>query len=142
MILKYNNEEITLQRTIFSPTLSASELVPVVPELSIEELQQLLARGENFWFFDVRSESDFNAGHIPGGMHNEQDAKTHKINTAGLNIDDRIILSCQSGRRSAFAAQVLLNAGFKHVESLRGGFNAWQAAQLPIEKSTLQLVNH
>ncbi len=121
-----------MQSGVFFPPIR--EQAPVVPELTIEELEKLLKDNDKFWLFDVRDQSEYDAGHIPGVIHNEQNAKTHAINTTGLGFDDKIIISCQSGYRSAFVTKGLLDAGFTNVKSLHGGFKAWQEKGFPIEK--------
>jgi rhodanese-related sulfurtransferase len=51
-----------------------------------------------------------------------------------IDRDAAVFLICRSGRRSA-EAQVKLSAlGFPDVRNVRGGFEAWQAAGLPVER--------
>jgi len=57
-----------------------------------------------------------------------------------LHIEDRVpdlgrtlVLVCAAGSRSLFASRNLLDLGYSDVRSLRGGFNAWKAAGLPLE---------
>jgi rhodanese-related sulfurtransferase len=47
---------------------------------------------------------------------------------------DKILLSCQSGRRSSMAAKALKEAGYSHVADVDGGFSKWSSERLPIEK--------
>ena len=46
--------------------------------------------------------------------------------------DQEILLICQSGKRSADAAQFLLEAGYTHVASVSGGTVAWREQSLPL----------
>src|SRR6478735_1894665 len=48
----------------------------------------------------------------------------------GLSVE--VVLICGSGKRSMLAARALENQGYLHVASIAGGFQAWQAAGLPI----------
>jgi rhodanese-related sulfurtransferase len=48
--------------------------------------------------------------------------------------DARIVLYCRSGRMSAIAAEELVKLGYTDVWNLKGGFNAWEAAGLPMDK--------
>lgn len=48
--------------------------------------------------------------------------------------DRRVILHCASGGRSALAADMLQNLGYEHVAHMDGGFKAWEAAGLPVQR--------
>ncbi|PKM22698.1 MAG: rhodanese-like domain-containing protein, partial [Gammaproteobacteria bacterium HGW-Gammaproteobacteria-14] len=41
---------------------------------------------------------------------------------------------CRTGRRSAEAATVLENAGFRNIQLLEGDFPGWQAGGHPVQK--------
>jgi len=49
------------------------------------------------------------------------------------NKDAPVVLYCRSGPMSVRAATALVGMGFTHIYSLEGGFNAWNAAGLPME---------
>jgi molybdopterin/thiamine biosynthesis adenylyltransferase/rhodanese-related sulfurtransferase len=51
--------------------------------------------------------------------------------------DADILLICQSGRRSQFAAEALLAKGYRNVASVDGGTQAWSLAGLPMEAPDL-----
>lgn len=46
----------------------------------------------------------------------------------------RIILHCASGGRSALAAAMMQDLGYKNVAHIDGGFNAWKASGKPIDE--------
>ena len=54
-----------------------------------------------------------------------------------LDAKAEVLLICQSGKRSLRAAQALLDAGFTHVTSVRGGTTRWQAEGLPMREPEL-----
>jgi len=47
-------------------------------------------------------------------------------------LDARLILLCDHGCSSALAAATLVDLGFERVADVAGGFEAWQAAGLPV----------
>ncbi|GKB93356.1 rhodanese/cell cycle control phosphatase superfamily protein [Tanacetum coccineum] len=53
------------------------------------------------------------------------------------NKDDQLIVGCQSGVRSVYATNILLEAGFKHVYNMGGGYLAWVENDLPVAMLTL-----
>jgi len=76
---------------------------------------------------DVRTLSEWDAGHIDGARHFE-------LNDLGRHLDqlpkDReLVLVCRSGYRSSIAASLLEGAGFARVSDLRGGMEAWAPSQ-------------
>jgi hydroxyacylglutathione hydrolase len=56
--------------------------------------------------------------------------------TRDLPRDMPIALHCQGGTRSAIAASLLQAQGFTRVANVAGGFKAWEAAGLPVERSS------
>ncbi len=80
---------------------------------------------------DVRTGLEWNAGHAPGALHLPLESVGRRASE--LPSDARIIAVCQSGHRSAIAAQNLANRGFS-VSSISGGMPAWKAAGGGVER--------
>jgi len=74
---------------------------------------------------DVRSEAERDKGFIPGSRH----IPLHELRgrLGELPPDREIIVSCQSGQRSYFAARLLVQHGFR-VRNLSGSYRTWQTA--------------
>lgn len=73
---------------------------------------------------DVREAAEFAAGHIDGARL----LSLGTLDACSQELDPQrpVILYCQSGRRSLAAAEILTARGFVNVQSLRGGFMAYQ----------------
>ena len=69
----------------------------------------------------------------PRGMLEFYADPTSPYHRAELNPDDRIILHCASGGRSALAAATLQEMGYTNIAHLDGGLNAWKEQGLPVE---------
>ncbi|XJZ28928.1 rhodanese-like domain-containing protein [Bacillota bacterium Lsc_1132] len=80
---------------------------------------------------NVRNQSEWDAGHIPGAYHYMLGNLTDKLDS--LPKDKKIITQCQGGGRSAIGASLLQAKGF-NVLNLEGGFSAWEKAGLPTKK--------
>lgn len=97
----------------------------VVAELDPEELRRMM--DDPAWMgrvIDVRTATEHARGHIPGSRLvplAELDAALPDLEAAG-----ELAIYCQSGSRSAVAAQRLLAAGVARVRHLRGGYAAWR----------------
>jgi rhodanese-related sulfurtransferase len=113
----------------------------------IEELMPPAARAEidggDVVLIDVRDPERFEAGHLAGAVnvpsgesardaHNA--AYAEAVKDAGATSDDRVILVCGQGNRSARTADALHNEhGFTNVASIIGGSKLWSDLGYPIE---------
>jgi rhodanese-related sulfurtransferase len=83
---------------------------------------------------DVREPQEFRGGHIPNARNIPLGQVAGKVKDLEKLKDKPVLLSCQTGDRSAQAANTLRQAGFAQVYNLAGGMNAWQQASMPVEK--------
>ena len=93
--------------------------------MKYEELQNKLNAQENFVLLDVRTQEEFDAGHIAGAILLPYDEINLKAATVLPDKEKEIVLYCRSGRRSAFAKKPLVELGYKDVEDF-GGINRWK----------------
>ena len=84
--------------------------------------------------FDVREESEFAAGHLPGAKSLGKGIIERDIEALVPDPDTELVLYCGGGFRSALAADNLQKMGYTNVISLDGGYRDWKEAGLPIEK--------
>src|ERR1017187_2475899 len=76
---------------------------------------------------DVREAEEWSTGHIPGAKHVPKSYLESRIENAAPDHSQHVILYCQSGNRSAWAARTLLDdLGYENVESMTGGFTLWK----------------
>src|SRR5471032_3100431 len=76
---------------------------------------------------DVREVEEWSGGHIPGAKHVPKSFLESRIEGAAPDRDQHVILYCQSGNRSAWAARTLIeDLGYENVESMTGGFTLWK----------------
>jgi hydroxyacylglutathione hydrolase len=108
------------------PDVKASlPAMETTPEIGVEQLAGDL-RAHAVHVVDVRSEAEWDAGHLAGAQHiplGELRARAVEIPT-----DRRIVVHCLGGTRSAIAASLLQSLGYRHVSNFSGGYNAWHAA--------------
>ncbi len=81
---------------------------------------------ETTLMLDVRSAGERKAGYIPGSTHIPLNELRQRVKE--LPPDREIVVSCQSGQRSYFAARFLMQRGFK-VRNLTGSYRTWSVAQ-------------
>jgi molybdopterin/thiamine biosynthesis adenylyltransferase/rhodanese-related sulfurtransferase len=76
---------------------------------------------------DVREAEEWSTGHIPGARHVPKSYLESRIENAAPDRAQHVILYCQSGNRSAWAARTLIDdLGYENVESMTGGFTLWK----------------
>ena len=82
---------------------------------------------------DTRSadEQREQGGVIPGALHHPLSVVLWRLDE--LPRDTRVILICRHGYSSSLAAARLRELGFDAATDVDGGFEAWQAAGLPVE---------
>lgn len=108
-------------------------------QLSVQQLRAGMTKApsmgrKGFILIDVRSTEEHAEGFIPGTDLNidfrEIKARHRDI---GAQLEDHLVVYCQSGHRSNIAAETLADLGYRHVYSLTGSMEAWVAAGFPLE---------
>ena len=92
--------------------------------------RELAALDEPF-VVDVRAESEWSSGHIPGARHIFLADLVDAVDE--LPRDRPIVVACQGGSRSSMGTSLLRARGFENVINFSGGFAEWQKAGLPVE---------
>jgi len=107
--------------------------------LTVQQLRAGLTKGplmtqKGFILIDVRSTEEHATGFIPGTDVNidfrEIKARHRDI---GAQLEDHLVVYCQSGHRSNIAAETLADLGYRHVYNVTGSMNAWLEAGYPVE---------
>ena len=107
--------------------------------LTVQQLRAGLNKGpsmnqKGFILIDVRSTEEHAAGFIPGTDVNidfkEMKARHREL---GAQLEDLLVVYCQSGHRSNIAAETLADLGYRHVYNVTGSMNAWLEAGYPVE---------
>lgn len=113
-------------------TPPGSQVAALAPTVTVVEAAAL--RDGGAFVLDVREPDEWAAGHIPGATLVPLGQLAARIGE--LERDQRIVVVCRSGNRSAQGRDILLGAGFPAVTSLDGGMTDWQAAGMPVETGT------
>ena len=119
-----------------------------IRRVSPEEAKELLDQG--YSYLDVRTETEFEAGHVPGA-YNVPISRKSVPNADFLAVvgshfekDRGLVVGCHTGSRSQRAVIMLADAGYTNVVELRTGFAGsrdafgrpepgWSKKGLPIE---------
>ncbi len=82
---------------------------------------------------DVREGDEVSQGKIPGATHVPRGYLESRIDGIVPDRNQRVIINCASGVRSALAAKTLEELGYTNVQSLTGGFTLWKDRGLDVE---------
>ena len=99
-----------------------------IEELSIEELEQMMAMDTSLQILDVREDWERNldkispSHHIPLGNLMESVSQSYPIE---LSKEQNLVIYCKAGVRSRMACQALQTIGFKNLYNLSQGMDGW-----------------
>jgi sulfur-carrier protein adenylyltransferase/sulfurtransferase len=96
---------------------------PSLPTLTVVELHCLRQADEPHFLIDVREPHEYAVARIDGATLLPLGELPGRL--AEIPRDQRIIVHCKLGGRSAKAAQHLLDQGFPNVWNVEGGITAW-----------------
>lgn len=98
--------------------------------ITVGEVDEVRRSGALIWrCVDVRSATEYAAGHVPGAMNIPLEQIEVRLGDLGLR--EPVILICQSGMRARLAAGLLKQCR-ENVLVLEGGTAAWSNAGLPL----------
>src|SRR5688500_12135521 len=93
-----------------------------IRQLSAPELKVLIESGAPIELVDVRTEWERGLARIDGSRLLDQ---AYHDALMELDRDTRIVFQCHHGIRSQQAAEYFRNAGFRNLDNLVGGIEAW-----------------
>jgi rhodanese-related sulfurtransferase len=105
--------------------------VDLPPAVNVTTIHLLNGRSDVV-VLDVRAQSEYDQGHLPGAMLIPLSQLPARMNE--VPRDCAVIAYCQTGHRSAQAVELLQGAGFSNVHSMIGGLRAWAKAGFEIEQ--------
>lgn len=91
-----------------------------IQSISSSEVNRMITSNDDFTLVDVRTKVEYESEHIKGAINIPLD----EIGSTTLDKETKIVVYCQSGNRSAQAAQKLVNNGYMYVYDL-GGIIDW-----------------
>jgi glyoxylase-like metal-dependent hydrolase (beta-lactamase superfamily II)/rhodanese-related sulfurtransferase len=120
-------------KTVMQLLAEASATVPFV---ALEELKSRLAAGANdLVVLDVREQTAYGNGHIPGARNLPRGQLELHVDEEFPDPTLRIVVCCEFGKISTLAAATLRELGFLRAVALDGGIKAWRDGGFPLEKN-------
>lgn len=104
-----------------------------IKEIDVHDVKKMLGSPEMV-LLDVREDSEWVNGHLPHAKHLCKGIIERDIEKMIPNQQQKIVVYCGGGGRSALVADNLQKMGYQHILSMAGGFRDWQTEGFPIVK--------
>lgn len=101
--------------------------------LDAEQFSAIVLKDTSLQIVDVRTPEEYLEAHIPFAKNYNWNDPLFKDIVQELDKTRPLYIYCRSGKRSAAAAEVLIEQGFEVIE-LQGGMLNWQEHQLPTKQ--------
>jgi PGF-CTERM protein len=119
--VSYGDEVVTATHSI-AITSTANTVIPV--NVEVDEVKRWTDNAdEEVVVVDLRSEEEYDAGHIKGARSIPLGNLTNQ--TAALNTSKKIVIYSADGSNSSVAGTLLMERGFERVYPVIGGLQAW-----------------
>lgn len=105
--------------------------------LSAKEFARKIQKTPGAQVVDVRTPSEFKAGHIKDASNVDISSGEFKSMAAALDKSKPVFVYCLSGGRSASAAKYLRSEGYKEVYEMPGGMMEWRNKDMPEVRLTV-----
>lgn len=127
---------ITILLTFFFLSAHAQETQTFIKNVNAQTFKEFVDAGKGI-VLDVRTPQEIEQGYInnSSSINLYDENFIEKINLIPKNKE--IYVYCKAGGRSAQAAEILKQNGFKMIYNLEGGFTQWENNKFPIAKSKL-----
>jgi phage shock protein E len=103
------------------------------PAIARQTLADQIAADTAPVILDVRSSSEYDAGHVPGAINIPFQEVAARHGELAIEPDQPIVVYCAHGPRAAWAGRALRKAGYTHVLYLDGHMTSWRKDGLPTE---------
>lgn len=105
-----------------------------VKTIDVHQLKNKMDVNPDLCLIDVRELEEWQIGHIPGAHHIPKDHIPTHIGSKISSKSHPIYLHCRGGVRSLYAAQNLIDMGYKKVYSIDGGIIEWAMYGYPVNE--------
>ena len=96
----------------------------VYVNITAEEAKRIMDSEEGYIILDVRTQEEYDQGHIPGAVVISHEEIAEKAEEVLTDKDQLILVYCRSGRRSKLAAEALVELGYTNIKEF-GGIIDW-----------------
>jgi hydroxyacylglutathione hydrolase len=107
--------------------------VAAVPQITVDELSELIKSERDLQIVDVRRPPEYQGGHVPHAIAAPLSRLPETASTLPLNPAKTTAVICAGGYRSSAATSILEQLGFSNLLNVTGGTSAWINAGFEVE---------
>jgi len=100
---------------------------PAFKTVDLKEFEKM-RQGTNVVVLDVRTQREFDQGHIPNAVLLNVNGATFEQDASKLDRSKTYLVHCAAGIRSMKACNIMRTLDFTNLYNLKGGYNAWADA--------------
>ena len=102
------------------------------PDMTPDQLLSSIENNTAPVIVDVRSQSEYESGHVPGAMHLPFYAMWSRHEEIHAKPEDPVVLYCEHGPRAWIGKFALWTVGYKNIVYLDGHMSGWKQQGLPM----------
>ncbi len=107
--------------------------VATVPQISVDQLHELLQREDDLQVIDVRRPAEYESGHVGPAVTAPLGELQKTVSGLGVVPTQKTAVICAGGYRSSAATSILEQQGFTNLLNVTGGTGAWIKAGYPVK---------
>ena len=97
----------------------------IIKHVSMNDIVQIMEENENYIILDVRTQAEYNQGHIPNAICIPNETIDENVVNKLPDKNQMILVYCRSGNRSKQAAEKLKKLGYTNLIEF-GGIIDWK----------------
>ncbi len=129
LVLLYSCEIQAPQSNKAQPDSTSTELLNTYHDTDVAGAKGMINKFSDLVILDVRTPEEVAQGHIDKAKNIDYKADSFESIINELDKNQKYLVYCRSGRRSAAAAEIMTKAGFTDVTNMKGGYLAWSDAE-------------
>lgn len=110
LLFSQENEQVAMYKTVNSEIFAG----------------EVLGEGVSVNIIDLRTSSEFLAGHIRGAENIDFNSTNFSEELEALEKDEEYFVYCQDGTKSFRTLRIMEEKGFENVTLLKNGLNSWE----------------
>lgn len=107
--------------------------VSTVPQITVDELNDLIQQQPDLQVLDVRRPPEYASGHVPRALHAPLSSLERTASELPIDPSKPTAVICAGGYRSSAATSILQQHHFTNLVNVTGGTSSWINAGYPVE---------